>query len=176
MNSAEHADFEVDAASLQQVLIYIVNNLNKLSTRVNTLESSVTLIDNFIKSTSNSINTIMNFNDNTHQEDPTYIHKLENDIAQLHQKLDLFLEEERQEVEVVDPANIETPDTQLTDFLDRKFSALEQEMNKMNDDIFNLDTRIIECEQYSRRDCLVISGIPKTVPQDQPGNYLLDIM
>ena len=174
-NSAGHADSEVNAANLQQVMIYIVDNLHNLSTKVKSRESTVTLIDNFLKSTGNSINTIMNLNDNTRQEEPTDIQKLENDIAELHQKLDLFLEEERHEIGVVEPPNNETSITQLTDFLERKFSAIEQEMNKMNDEIFNIDTRVIECEQYSRRESLVISGIPKTVTQEQLEDYVLDI-
>ena len=43
---------------------------------------------------------------------------------------------------------------------EKKIQDLEE---KLNEKIFNLDCRIVECEQYSCRECLVITGIPESI-------------
>ena len=52
-------------------------------------------------------------------------------------------------------------------------SSLREELEKK---LLDLDTRLIECEQYSRRENLVISGIPNSVTQDQLQSKVLDIL
>ena len=42
--------------------------------------------------------------------------------------------------------------------------------------IFELDVRLIECEQYSRRESLVISGIPDTINQKQLQQKVIKIL
>ena len=45
---------------------------------------------------------------------------------------------------------------------------LKKNINKLlylRDEVFDMDCRLIECEQYSRRESLVISGIPNSVLQ-----------
>lgn len=42
--------------------------------------------------------------------------------------------------------------------------------------LLELDTRLIEVEQYSRRESLVISGIPSNVPQKQLQKKVIDIL
>ena len=42
--------------------------------------------------------------------------------------------------------------------------------------MFEQDCRIIECEQYSRRENLIISGIPDSVTDDQLQDKIVDIL
>ena len=64
-----------------------------------------------------------------------------------------------------------------------KIKKLELDNKKLTDEIyylhrevFDLDCRLIECEQYSRRENIVISGIPNSIPQNQLENKVLDIL
>ena len=51
--------------------------------------------------------------------------------------------------------------------------SLREELEKK---LFDLDVRLVECEQYSRRENLVISGIPNSVTQDKLQQKVLDIL
>ena len=42
---------------------------------------------------------------------------------------------------------------------------LDESYDELYDQMYSLDCRIIRMEQYSRRESLVISGIPDCVPQ-----------
>ena len=46
-----------------------------------------------------------------------------------------------------------------------KNNKINDQLCEIHDEIFNLDCRIIETEQYSRRESLEISGIPEDIPQ-----------
>ena len=50
------------------------------------------------------------------------------------------------------------------------------ELYEIHDKIFNLDCRIIETEQYSRRESLVISGIPENISQKELEPNVLKIL
>ena len=49
-------------------------------------------------------------------------------------------------------------------------------MNEWDDKITDLDVRIIECEQYSRRECLIINGIPASVKDEQLESTVINIL
>ena len=42
---------------------------------------------------------------------------------------------------------------------------LSDEIYNLQENLFDVDCRLIEVEQYSRRENLIISGIPDSVPQ-----------
>ena len=44
------------------------------------------------------------------------------------------------------------------------------------DDLYSLDTRVVHCEQYSRRESVVISGIPDNITQQELEPIVLDIL
>ena len=44
---------------------------------------------------------------------------------------------------------------------------IKEDINKLGDDGFNVEVKLDELEQYARRDCLEITGIP-VVPNDSP--------
>ena len=61
-----------------------------------------------------------------------------------------------------------SPNPSLTDF-----QPLREDMEKK---LRDLDKRLVECEQYSRRENLVISGIPRSVKQEQLEQKVIEIL
>ena len=86
---------------------------------------------------------------------------LKNENAQLRDKLDSYILQESEREEQIkecfnNPQNVPNCITDL--------SPIKDELEKK---LFDLDVRLIECEQYSRRESLVISGIPESISQNQ---------
>ena len=52
------------------------------------------------------------------------------------------------------------------EFADTGTSLLTQKLKELEKSVFDLDVRLIECEQYPRRENIVISGIPEFVTHD----------
>ena len=46
---------------------------------------------------------------------------------------------------------------------EKKVEELEKLVEKLNEKMFDLDCRVVECEQYSRRENMVITGIPENI-------------
>ena len=59
---------------------------------------------------------------------------------------------------------------------DTRFAELNQKLRMLQEQLFEQDCRIIECEQYSRRENLIISGIPDSVTDDQLRDKIVDIL
>ena len=66
---------------------------------------------------------------------------------------------------------------------DKKFKNLKimndnlsEDIDDIFDDLYTLDTRLIHCEQYSRRESIVISGIPDSIPQRELEPVVLNIL
>ena len=57
-----------------------------------------------------------------------------------------------------------------------KLKKLKQDFDDLNDILFNIDCRLIQTEQYSRRESLVISGIPENVSQKELEPTVLNIL
>ena len=49
----------------------------------------------------------------------------------------------------------------------RQIKEIEEEINKLGNDGFNVEVKLDELQQYARRDCLEITGIP-VVPNESP--------
>ena len=49
----------------------------------------------------------------------------------------------------------------------RQIKEIKEDINKLGNDGFNVEVKLDELEQYARRDCLEITGIP-VVPNDSP--------
>ncbi len=48
-------------------------------------------------------------------------------------------------------------------------------LKDLEDKVFELDCRVIECEQYPRRENIVISGIPDTIHHEDLKETIIDI-
>ena len=53
---------------------------------------------------------------------------------------------------------------------------LASQIDKLSNYFFELDCRVLECEQYSRRESIVISGIPNDVKHRELGDKVLHIL
>ena len=57
-----------------------------------------------------------------------------------------------------------------------KISTFSKSLGDLETRIAEYDTRILECEQYSRRECVIISGIPATVKDHKLESTVIDIL
>ena len=53
---------------------------------------------------------------------------------------------------------------------------LSYDIDDIFDDLYTLDTRLVHCEQYSRRESIVISGIPDSIHQQELEPVVLNIL
>ena len=60
--------------------------------------------------------------------------------------------------------------------MDERIKKLTEENVQLSKQLYNLDTRILECEQYSRRESIIISGIPNCVHQNELEDVVLNIL
>ena len=91
--------------------------------------------------------------------------------TQLQEKLDKYISEETEREERIKEClnnSVHVANPCITDL-----SALREDLENQ---IFDLDVRLVECEQYSRRESLVISGIPDAVDQKQLQQKVLQIL
>ena len=59
---------------------------------------------------------------------------------------------------------------------DNKLDKLSEAIDKLTKDHHDLDVRLIQLEQYTRRESLVFTGIPANIPQQELENTVLEIM
>ena len=60
--------------------------------------------------------------------------------------------------------------------LDSEVSRMNDSFTKLSDEMHQLDCRLVECEQYPRRDNIIISGIPDNVSQNDLKDQVYDIV
>ncbi len=60
--------------------------------------------------------------------------------------------------------------------LEAEMNGLNETLTKISKDLLDMDTRVIECEQYPRRNNIVISGIPDDVSHRDLKNEVFDIL
>ena len=58
----------------------------------------------------------------------------------------------------------------------KKNKILTGDICNLQNELFNIDVRTIESEQYSRRENIIISGIPDTIKQDGLERKVLEIL
>ncbi len=58
---------------------------------------------------------------------------------------------------------------------DNRVSSHSSRLHVIEDKLFDIDCRVIECEQYPRRENVVISGIPNSVRHDELKETIVDI-
>ena len=89
------------------------------------------------------------------------LQKSREENERLKTKLDTYISQESEREELIKECLNSPPNTPncITDF-----DPLREEFYKA---LYEVDVRLIECEQYSRRESLVISGIPESVSKNQ---------
>ena len=67
-------------------------------------------------------------------------------------------------------------DLEDMDTVKAKLDNLTTWMNELERQIADTDVRVLECEQYSRRECVIISGIPGNIQDNQLESTVLNIL
>ena len=58
----------------------------------------------------------------------------------------------------------------------RNYKYLNDEINYINDDMYELDCRLIDTQQYPRRENIIIAGIPNDIPHEDLEPKVLEIL
>ena len=77
---------------------------------------------------------------------------------------------------VRDDETVDRNDTEKFASIHAKFDGLTEWFNDLETQMLKLDTRVLECEQYSRRECVVISGVPDEIKEDQLEPTVINIL
>ncbi len=197
-NSDIH-DQEIDPIGLQQTMIYLVTHLDKVTSRFDELQSKVDIMQKAMFTTldtklgssfqayAGEIQTNLDkykLQLNTDLE--TQLHAVVEDNKEIRRTWDSHMEGIRMRVHRVVNDDTENDDDDDDDDdssigsnqIENDFSIhqLNATVASLKDENFRLDCRLIEVEQYSRRESLVISGIPGNVTQRNLESTVLEIM
>ena len=75
-----------------------------------------------------------------------------------------------------DPRHSRSLDAEVVSSIDDKFNQLGKWMTDVDRRFLETETRVLECEQYTRRECIVISGIPANIKEDELESTVLRIL
>ena len=64
----------------------------------------------------------------------------------------------------------------INDNLSRDIDDIYDDLNSLDSRFSIFDSRLVKCKQYSRRENIVISGIPDRIPQSELEYTVLDIL
>ena len=170
----EHSD---ENNNTRKILNFLAQKVDVLAVSINTLQYNLTKIaDNFQINMHEKIpeslekihETVMDKYsyleekfDNSRKEMNLRYEEVRSENEQLKAKLDTYILEEAEREERIrecfnNPQNTPNCVTDLNPF--------REEIKEI---ISELDCRLVECEQYSRRESLVITGIPNDISRDQ---------
>ena len=171
----------------RRILEFLANKVDLLSVSINTLQFNLTKInesfhlalDEKIPRTVQDLELSVNDRfawmekkvDNHQSIIEKKFNELKTENAQLRERLETYIAQESTREESIREClnNPETlPNACITDIL-----PLREEFERK---LLELDTRLIEVEQYSRRENLIISGIPASVTQSQLQDKVIDIL
>ena len=164
-------DIEEDLLKINKILSWLCNKVEPLLP----LTDNITLFnDNIIKSNNllaDQQKIISNLQEQL-QGQQTNITNLQDQLNTIKQYIPNFTQQHydniQNEYEEVDPS------------INRNNIFNNNSTNPPNDEfiekLYELDKRIIECEQYSRRENLIISGIPDSVAQKDLQSKVLEIL
>ena len=87
----------------------------------------------------------------------------EESVAEQVSLVDDIMEGSRVQYEVNRSTYARTRPGSSNEETDEKINKLENEVKNLHKKLFDMDCRVVECEQYSRRESLVITGIPESI-------------
>ena len=170
-----------------KILEFLATKVDLLSVSVNTIQFNLTKIFETLHSARDVKDQKSVADVNQEIEDKfidlenkmdNYKSMLEKDLQavkaenhELKDKLESYILQEAERYELIKECfnNPENPTRPcVTDLL-----PLREELEKK---LYELDVRLIECEQYSRRESLVISGIPDTIDQKHLQSKVIQIL
>ena len=98
--------------------------------------------------------------------------------ANLRNRLESYIIQETDREELMreclnTPQNVPNCITDLQPLKEDLEKKIKEDIEKK---LLDLDTRLVECEQYSRRESLIISGIPSSIKQNDLEKKVIDIL
>ena len=179
---------ESDAKATQRILDFLASKVDQLAINVNTIQYNL-----------NQISDSLNFNQTVNASIPDTVKSLEESMEEkfsyLENKLDFQKINFDIELEALreENANLRNKlDNYILHETDREekikecFNSplnvpncivdLQPLKENLEEKILELDIRLVECEQYSRRENIVISGIPNTVSQKDLQQKVIEIL
>ena len=178
------ADWEL--TSIKQILAWLCNKVEPLLPMV----EKVNGLDQKLTDSVASLNSNARKNDKHEQQNRQTMNSKTDKLLAEHKKhidhLQVQLDNIKQHIPNVtqlhydrlqnefDEPDFDSPSTSTNN----NFNTLHHQSidNELLDKLHELDKRLIECEQYSRRENLVISGIPDSIQQKDLEGVVLDIL
>ena len=162
-----------------KILEFLAQKIDLLSVNVNTIQFNLTKLcenlqvsidDKVLDATQGQLSYLENKVDCFKVDFMKELETTKEQNRLLQEKLDSYiLQESERNERMMECFN--TPPNVPNCLID--LQPLKDELEKK---LLDLDVRLVECEQYSRRESLVISGIPETVNQNQLEQKVIDIL
>ncbi len=184
---------DLNPVGLQQIMVYLLKNLDSVSAKCNELQSKVDIMQaslftslngkldaqiRHFRNTFDVDNLLRQFsikNETLKTDFESKFRDLETENRELRSVWDRHMENLRDRVlepdEVASDEEADNSHSSSEEFRDLKF-----EVDTLKEALHNFDIRLIECESYPRRESLVISGIPSSIPQRQLESKVLEIL
>ncbi len=157
--SMNKEDFEIVPNGLQQVLIYVVKNLNELTDRFSSIQQQIS-----------------DFRDSIDDKDDMIDQKIEQRLDNKNIRIRLRPVNDDGSEDGGDDDDSSSSSGSLPDPSDYRFEEMKLEIERLKSQCYELDCRLIGCESYSRRDCLIISGIPSKISDDALETEVLNVL
>ena len=77
---------------------------------------------------------------------------------------------------VANDDTVDGNDSKVLASINAKFNGLTEWLNELEAQMLKMDSRVLECEQYSRRECVIISGVPEDIKEDQLEPTVINIL
>ena len=184
-NSSNEQNECQDADATRKILVFLANKVDLLSVNINTIQYNLNKITetlqmavqnempetvrNVEKAVYNKYNYMESKLDNYKSITDKEFQEIKMENAQLKEKLENYILQETERNNLMKECINNSPTLPcITDILPLR-EELEQKL-------LDIDTRLIECEQYSRRENLIISGIPNSVTQSHLERKVIDIL
>ena len=191
--SSDNCDFFVNPYGLQEVLSLMVRRIDNLCETSDSLRSQSNIMANSLHTAlSEKIDReLMEFKEVSNNFD-TFKSDLENkmkdvvaDNEEMRGTIDRNMEGVRLRVRHIlnEDSSLQSENDEESASVEpeplpwvAKLNKLSDEINKLKDECYKLDCRVIETEQYPRRESLVFHGIPASIPHNELENTVFDIL
>ena len=194
-------DYTIDPKGLQQVLVYLVHHINELSDKYTSLENHVSSFNDALDTTvdlkTQSVKQEMlvemnNLLENKDSGMESRLTDFAQDLEEMKCACEKYLSsdllsrirpighdehDDSGDDDSSTSESIEDRDRDVNDGpVDSRVDDLQNEFSRLKEMYIDLDTRVIACESYSRRDCLIISGIADRISDDALETEVLNIL
>ena len=184
--SSDKCPFFVNPYGLQDLLSLTVRRIDTLSEISDSLVSKTNILANSLHTAlSEKIDRQFNeLNEQVNNQILTLRSDLENktkevvaEIEEIRGTLDKNMDGGRLRVpHNEDSSSLSEEDVNQPTPCELEVIRLNAELNKLKDECYKLDCRVIQTEQYPRRESIVFNGIPANIPHEDLQKTVFDIL